>query len=532
MVKSNRSLMSKIRGIAHHNGIPKEDIHDTVMNILDWDLNDPISSLTDLTNKELQTAYDGLLAWLRVERVRDATGALYEQAKQKLGYAEPEPSKDALLTQEAIAVLAERENMKTKEAFETLVNGLNSRGKSQTLLVEGSSGRWPDHKVIRTGSLDLDMCTGIGGIPRGRVVEIYGSESSGKTSLMLSISKQAQDAGLNVLYIDAEHALDPRYAAKIGVNNQYFGLNNPNSLQEAFGTIRAACEISQQADMPDLLIVVDSVPALPAQEVEEADAEQQQFRASSARHWSQWMGTITKAVHQSNSTLMLINQTRTSMDMYTKMSDTTPGGKAIKFAASMRLEISRRSDDSAKTGAGQTGQDTVVKIVKNKVGSPFKIAGYRWNTDDRENLWGIDRETEVINAAIEWGFIHADQKYEDGELVSKKNWYVLDLEKLGDGWLEALRADEKANWLEDHTDSESGEVSVNEEDFESEFHEHSILQKYHRGPFEDMVLEYPSLIQFIENAVLSLLNKGSAVEDLEGVNEEEDVPNEEEEELS
>ena len=521
MAKSKRATrMGSIRGIAHHNGIPKEDIHDTVMSILDWDLNDPISSLTELSDSELDQAYEGMLAWLRVERVRDATGALHERAKEILGYAKPDPAKDSLILDAAVKTIAEREAVDTQTAFQKLMDEMNQRGKSQLVRLEGSSGLWPDHKIIRTGSLDLDMCIGVGGIPRGRVVEIYGSESSGKTSLMLSISAQAQKQGMNVLYIDAENALDPGYAKKIGVNNDLFAINNPTSLQEAIQTIRAACEVSQNADMPDLLIVLDSVPALPAQEVEQADAEQQQFRALAARHWSQWMGTVTKAVAESNSTLMLINQTRTSMDMYTKLSDTTPGGKAIKFAASLRFEISRRSDDSAKTGAGQTGQDTTVKIVKNKVGSPFKHAFYRWNTDGTSTLWGIDRETEVLGAAIEWGGIHADEKFEDGEWIAKKNWYGIELKK---GWLDAIREDEKRNWLEDNTDSETGEVSVDEDDFESEFADDlDVIQQYHRGPFEKLILEYPSLIDLIETATLNTLNKGSAVDDLEEVEEDAD----------
>lgn len=518
------ALMRGIRGMATHNGLGnREDLHAAVMSILDLDLNSPIEGLSDLSGKQLQAAYDGFLYWQRIQKVREANGSIIEEAKETLPHLfESGLSKE--IRQFIQSKLEGSEHMPTtvdqdvyQSAIEDLINEVNSKGRSPLILGAGATGLWPENKRVVTGSLDLDMCIGIGGLPRGRIHEIFGQESSGKSSLMQIIAAQAQRAGMIAVYIDAENSLDPTYAKKLGVDTDRLIVNFPGSLQEAIQTIRDICKTTQQEGMPDAFIVVDSVPTLPAMEVEDGDAEQNQFRALNARHWSQWMPTIMKAVRDANATLMLINQTRTAQDMYTKLSDTTPGGKAIKFAATNRLHVKRSTPDGSKTDAGATSQATTVEVIKNKVGSPYKTAYYTLNLGV-DGKWGIDQNQDTIDGAVAWGVIEADTKFEGGEFFDKKGWFSLRLRK---GWLDVMRSDEKEAWLRANTDK-NGEITVNEEDFESDWADDAVaITAYQQKKFLAELSEYPSLLPLIHEVTLDILNDGVGIQDEENLDEEE-----------
>lgn len=394
--------------------------------------------------------------------------------------------------------------------LERLQAGTNARGGEQLTKLNGTSGRWPDHKIIRTGSLDLDMCIGIGGIPRGRVCEIFGQESSGKTTLMLHVVAEAQRAGMNVIYVDAESALVPDWAESLGVNLDYWLVNQPDSLPGAIDLMAHAMKESLEGDANDLLIVLDSIPALAPQEVLDSSAEQQ-TRALAARYWSAQLPKLVGLARRSRSTILMINQMRESMDMYTPAS--TPGGKAIKFNASLRMQISRKMDSGERKSAGGiSGQATEVNVIKNKVGSPFKTAAFFLHTKGATP--GINWAEDVIDTAVGWDrYIEADTQYPDvtdpEESVSKKNWYAVRLRR---GWLEKMRADELEAFL---VPGEDG-VVPDEADFEFSIAEETrVIQKYHWAPFKEMLLRYPSLLEEIEEALLNSLNRGQAVDDVE-----------------
>lgn len=395
--------------------------------------------------------------------------------------------------------------------LDALLAATNAMGKEQLTRLNGTTGRWPNHKIIRTGSLELDMCIGIGGLPRGRICEIYGQESSGKTTLFLHVVAEAQRQGMNVLYIDAESALDPNYCQKLGVDLDLWLINQPDSLESAIDLMAAAMGNSMSADTNDLLIVLDSIPALAAQVVHDTSAEQQ-TRALNARHWSAQMPKLTKLARQSNSTILLINQMRESMDMYTPAS--TPGGKAIKFAASVRIAL-KRDVEGKKNEGGSDGQFGTIDVVKNKVGSPFKKGSF-WLPKGGPIIW----EKDVIDTCMAWGeVVYADSQFVDGELISKKGWFALELKK---GWLDLIRQDELVKWLEfnDLSDDDGnlpdGDGLHTEENFDSEWlDETEVIQAYRLSKFTELISVYPSLIEAMEEALLDTLNTGIPVDDVE-----------------
>lgn len=403
--------------------------------------------------------------------------------------------------------------------LEELQSATNHRGGEQATKLIGTSGRWPEEKIIRTGSVDLDMSIGIGGIPRGRIHEIYGVESAGKTTLVLHVVAEAQRAGMNVLYIDAESALDPNYTKKLGVDLDLMLINQPNSLEAAIDLMAHSMEASLTEDANDLLILVDSIPALAGASVYQDSAEQQ-TRALAARIWSQQMPKLVKLAGRSNSTIILINQMRDGMDMWTPQ--TTPGGRAIKFAASLRIELKRKVEDK-KSDAGSTGQTVSFKVVKNKVGSPFK-GGTFWLPAGKPIKW----ENDVISTAMAWGssgLIQADWKgsLDGGE--KKNGWFSLQLRP---EWVDLMIQDELEEWLA--TDGQPDEKGTIQEHTEENFdftydadglREKLFITEYREGKFRDELLNYPSLIEAIEDALLDTLNEGTAIDDVEGTAESE-----------
>ena len=250
-----------------------------------------------------------------------------------------------------------------------------------------------DIDVIPTGSLAVDLALGVGGIPRGRVVEIFGPESSGKTTLMLHVIANAQKAGGLAAFIDAEHALDPGYARKLGVNLDELLVSQPNSGEEAL----TICETLARSNALDV-IVVDSVAAL----VPKAELEGEMGMATmgmQARLMSQALRKLTAILNKAKTACIFTNQMREKVGVMFGNPETTPGGKALKFYASVRMDIRRK--DTIKDAAGAAiGNHVRVKIVKNKVAPPFAEAEF-----DIMFNQGINRESSILDVGIANGVI-------------------------------------------------------------------------------------------------------------------------------
>jgi len=266
-----------------------------------------------------------------------------------------------------------------------------------------------DLESIPTGSISLDLALGIGGVPKGRIIEVYGPESSGKTTLSLHIVAKSQKKGGTAAFVDAEHALDPEYAKKIGVNIDKLLISQPDSGEQALEIVEALVR-SGAVDV----IIIDSVAALtPKAEIEgEMGASHMGIQA---RLMSQALRKLTSIINNTNTTVIFINQIRMKIGVVFGNPEVTPGGKALKFHSSVRIEVRRAAQ--IKQGENIIGNRVKVKIVKNKVAPPFRTAEFDIMYNE-----GISYLGDVINTGVKYGVI-------------KKGgaWYNYGEHKLGQG---------------------------------------------------------------------------------------------------
>ncbi len=300
-------------------------------------------------------------------------------------------------------------NTEKAKALQAALAQIEKQFGKGSIMRLGEGEKIEDIEVVSTGSLGLDIALGVGGLPRGRVVEIYGPESSGKTTLTLQVIAEMQKQGGTCAFIDAEHALDVQYAQKLGVNLQELLISQPDTGEQALEIVDALVR-SGSVD----LVVIDSVAALtPKAEIEGEMGDS--LPGLQARLMSQALRKLTATIKKTNTMVIFINQIRMKIGVMFGSPETTTGGNALKFYASVRLDIRRTG--SIKKGEEVIGNETKVKVVKNKVSPPFKTAEF-----DILYGQGISREGEVIDMGV------------NNKVLEKSGaWYAYNGEKIGQG---------------------------------------------------------------------------------------------------
>jgi recombination protein RecA len=323
-----------------------------------------------------------------------------------------------------------------KKALSAALSQIEKQFGKGSVMRMGDVPAMRDLEVIPTGSLSLDIALGCGGLPRGRIVEIYGPESSGKTTLTLEVIAQAQKKGGIAAFVDAEHALDPVYAEKIGVNLDDLLVSQPDTGEQAL----EIADMLVRSGSVDV-VVIDSVAALtPKAEIEGEMGDS--HVGLQARLMSQALRKLTANIKRSNTLVIFINQIRMKIGVMFGNPETTTGGNALKFYASVRLDIRRLG--AIKNGDEVVGNETRVKVVKNKVAPPFKNA-------DFEILYGegVSHEGELVDLGVAYGI-----------LQKSGSWYSLGTERIGQG------KDNARNFLKEHPElAESIESKIREKAF-------------------------------------------------------------------
>ena len=320
-----------------------------------------------------------------------------------------------------------KDKNKHQVALEDVVSQIQKQYGEGSIVKLGEAAADKKIESISTGALTVDMALGIGGVPRGRIVEIYGPESSGKTTLVSHIIANAQKSGGAAAFIDTEHALDPIYAKKIGVDIENLLVSQPDSGEEALNI----CETLVKSNSLDV-VVVDSVAALAPRA--ELDGEMGQSHVGlQARLMSQALRKLVAAINHSRCICIFTNQIREKVGVMFGSPETTPGGRALKFYSSVRMDI-RRIGQLKDSSGNVYGNRTRIKVVKNKVAAPFIQAEF-----DILYAEGISYAGSIIDAAIDCGIIE-----------KKGSWLSMDGEQLGQGRdsaINAVKEDEKLKSL-------------------------------------------------------------------------------------
>ena len=322
---------------------------------------------------------------------------------------------------------------KKEKALDLAINQIDRQfGKGAIMKMGGNHISISDN-VISTGCLSLDAALGVGGVPRGRIIEIFGPESSGKTTLTLHVVAEAQKAGGYAAFIDAEHAMDPEYAKNLGVNLDELLVSQPDSGEQSL-EITETLVRSGAIDV----IVVDSVAALvPRAELEGEMGDS--HMGLQARLMSQALRKLTSNIKKTNTMVIFINQLRMKIGVMFGNPETTTGGNALKFYASVRLDIRRIG--AIKKGDEILGNETRVKVLKNKVAPPFKQAEFQILYNQ-----GISRESEIIDLGVTHGFVE-----------KAGAWYSVEGERIGQG------KDKARDYLKEHAElSQSIEGKIRE----------------------------------------------------------------------
>ncbi len=313
-------------------------------------------------------------------------------------------------------------DMNKKKALELAISHIQKQFGEGAIMSLGKHSTTNAMSVIKTGALSLDLALGVGGVPRGRIIEIYGPESSGKSTLATHIVANAQKNGGLAAYIDAEHALDPAYAARIGVNIDELMISQPDNGEEALNI----AEMLARSNAVDV-IVIDSVAALvPKSELEGEIGDQ--HMGLQARMMSQALRKLTATLSRSNTCAIFINQIREKIGVMFGNPETTTGGRALKFYASIRMDIRRMTGIKSGENTNDIGSRVKVKVVKNKCAPPFHSAEFDIIFNE-----GISHIGSIIDIGVETGVIE-----------KRGTWFSFQTNRLGQG-REAAREELKGN---------------------------------------------------------------------------------------